>query len=366
MVRRQLCAFLEIAKSIHFFVILIVIGLLVVNYYVWEEYSPWFWHILVFEFKYDIIGSLLFIPLLYASIAFWWRGTLLVWLLSLCVILPAWLKYIPNTGSFLSNIAFAVLPLALVLTIAGELNWRDRQKSAVADRERERRMYMAKIFEAQEDERRRIAQELHDGTTQELIAIANGAQTALLASQEVGKEQMNRHVEGIRDAILEVSEEVRRMSLDLRPALLDHVGLLSAIRWLAERSNMEAGMDIAVVVTGDDRKLNSEIEVRIFRTVQEALSNVRRHSHATQVLIQLDYAQDGIRLTIEDNGVGLVPGASTEGLAHAGKLGLIGMQERIEVLGGMFDVRSAEEGTTLSIEIPLTHCSEPHQEMVEQ
>ena len=133
----------------------------------------------------------------------------------------------------------------------------------------------------QEDERHRIAQELHDGTTQELLVVANRAQ-ALVASKELaGNSEASRCVEWIRDAVLHISEDIRRMSLDSRPSMLDEMGLVSALRWSVDHRNHDSGVNIKLILRGKARKLNPEVEVNVYRRVQELLSNLRRHSNAS-------------------------------------------------------------------------------------
>jgi len=175
----------KLIRNIHFWVILIITAAITIIYYEWSNWFPWFWRYFVFEFANELIGSLFFIPFLYASLVFWWRGSLVIWLLSQTAILPLLLYYRSGIEDMLINVALSFVPLTVVIIITMELKWRERQREIMAEREKERQVYMSEIFKAQENERQRIAQELHDDTTQELLVIANRAQN--LVSGDCGQ-----------------------------------------------------------------------------------------------------------------------------------------------------------------------------------
>lgn len=346
---------LELARmthNAHFWIIIALMVALTVIYYGWKDWFPWFWRFFFFEYKNNIVGTLFIVPFVYASLVFWWRGSLIVWLLSAAAMSPLVVFYSLTPGSFTVNVVFAFVPLMLVIIIAFEQEWRETQKRILAEREEERQVYMSQIFKTQEDERQRIAQELHDGTMQELLVIANRAQ--ILASGD-GNETtvgMREHAEWVRDAILQVLEDVRRLSLDLRPSVLDDIGLVPALRWLSDRLNHEGGIETKVVVHGVERKLSSETEVTIFRIVQEALNNARRHSNATEVVVALEFAPESLEITVQDNGDGFSLNETIRDLTAEGKLGLIGMQQRAKFLNSTFNIFSQPgKGTLVSIEI---------------
>ena len=345
----------KMIRSFHFWIIIALLVIITLVYYEWQDWFPWFWRYFLFEFKNRIIGVPFIIPILYASIVFWWRGSLIVWLLSAAPMLPRLIYYSPHWESLLRNIAFSFVPLTIVLIIALELRWKDRQRELMVEREKERQIYMAQIFKAQEDERRRIAQELHDGTTQELLVIANHAQALVSEMGGTTIKKMRKQTGWIRDAVLQVSEGVRRLSFDLRPSILDDVGLVPALRWLADRLNQESEIDTKVVVKGTVRKLRSETEVTIFRIVQEALSNVRRHSKATEAIITLKFEPESIGIILRDNGTGFVSKAILGNLASEGKLGIAGMEQRVKFLNGTLNIQSEPgRGTVVSIEAMIS------------
>jgi len=341
----------RMVRNIHFWVIIAIMAALSVIYYTWKDWFPWFWHFFIFEYTNHILGSLFLIPFVYASFVFWWRGSLTVWLLSVVVTLPRVIYYSPNFGAYVSNIALPVAPLAVVIVITLELKWREKQRKTLTEREKERQIYMSRIFEAEEDQRRRIAQELHDDALQELLVIANRAQR--LASGSVpATPEARGYGKLIRDAVLQVSGEIRRLSRDLRPSILDNLGLLSAIRWLVDRLSEEEVINGSVVVKGIERDFNPESEMTIFRIVQEALNNVRRHSQATEVLVTVGFSSKSVKIVVNDNGKGFILNKTAGDLATEGKSGIIGMQQRAKFLNGNFDLYSQPgKGTSVSIRI---------------
>lgn len=343
----------KIIRNIHFWIIIAITGTLAVIYYGWDDWFPWFWRFFVFEFGRDIIGTLFLIPILYAALVFRWLGVLLIWALAGLAMLPLIVYYSRNIESFLLNIAVSFVPLAIIIIIASEKQWRARQRRLLLEREEERQIYMAQIFKAQEDERQRIAQELHDGITQELLVVANRAQT--LVNSDGGKTatEVRKHAEWVRDAVLQISEDVRRQSLDLRPGILDHRGLVPALRWLINHLNEEGKIHAKVLVDGREKKLDSEVEVTIFRIIQEALNNIRRHSKASKAMVTLNFNPESLEITIQDNGKGFSVDETVKNLTAKGKLGFLGMQQRAKFINSTFDIRS-EVGKGTSISMRLT------------
>ena len=167
---------------------------------------------------------------------------------------------------------------------------------------------------------------------------------------ELGTEA-KRQAEEIKDMVLQVTEDVRRLSHDLRPSILDHMGLLPAIRYLAKRLNQESNINAEVTVSGVERRLNPEAEVVVFRIVQEALNNVRRHSGATKAIITAEFTQESFKTTVWDNGRGFHLPEKISDFAAEGKLGLNGMQQRARLLDAAFNIQAQPgEGTTVTFE----------------
>lgn len=213
--------------------------------------------------------------------------------------------------------------------------------------------YLRQILTAQEDERTRIARELHDETAQEMLVICQ--QLDRLASDDrLGLSADARvSLSAVRASALKALQELRRLAQDLRPHILDTLGLVAALEWLAEDLHKQCGVRAQVEVTGQQRSLVPEKELLSFRIAQEALRNVRRHSKASSARVRLDFGDSRIRISIEDDGVGFAMPEKLSYLAGNGKLGLVGMQERARLLGGSVNVRSAPgAGTTVVAELP--------------
>jgi len=321
-------------------------------YFFWYKGYEWFWWFSVWEFHNAIIGSLFFIPFIYAAITLGLRGAVVIWLLSFVVILPHILIFSFSIVYVVRNVAFALVPPAVATAIGMEITWRNRQRQISVDREAERQQYVAQILKIQEDERRRVAQELHDGVIQQLVVIANKAQEAINHGNNENSEQGN-NIRYVRDSALCLTEDLRRISLDLRPSILDNLGLVPAVRWLTEKVAGESEIKTKLSVDGGIRKLSPETELIIFRIIQEALNNVQRHSNATEARLKLLYDPQIFKIVIEDNGVGFHLGRKSSSIAKKTRLGIMGMKQRVQSLGGDFEINSNPgKGTCISINIP--------------
>lgn len=353
----------KIVNSPHFWAITVITLALIFIYQAWPwkdwkftdgvwQWFPWLsvlYNLAIVEFANHIVGILFLIPIIYAAVVFWWRGALAAWLLSLGAVLPI-IAGMWSINSLIINIGLLLLPLSVVLIAAFELEWRRKERKIFAEREAERRVYSARILESQENERRRIAQELHDDTIQTLLVIANRAQ-ALISSGDDDMREVKSNVEWVRDATLQTAGDVRRISLDLRPSILDDLGLVPALRWLVDRMNNESDIDTRILVNGVERNLSPQVEITLFRVVQEALNNIKRHSKAKEAAITLEFATECLKVTIEDNGQGFHPPKKFDKLAAKGKLGLIGIQQRTNFLNGTLEIHSMPgKGTLLLIE----------------
>jgi signal transduction histidine kinase len=222
------------------------------------------------------------------------------------------------------------------------------------ERQREREVYIQKSLVAQEEERRRIAKEIHDETLQDLLALAYVADE-MLKECPAEDERVASKAGSIKDTSLRVAHELRRISFDLRPSTLDHLGLVPSLRALAERTTDEAAIPTRFGVSGEPMRLDKQAEIAIFRIVQEALTNVRRHSNATAAWVKLDFRRDALRLEIGDNGEGFNAKGRMARLASEGHLGLLGIRERLTSLGGNLRLQSRPgQGTLLNMTIPAT------------
>jgi signal transduction histidine kinase len=345
-------------RTLHFWLIALLVLVLTIFYYQTSIFGhrlfPFTWNLELFEFNYNVIGSLFCIPLIYAALVFWWRGILLTWLLSMMLILPKILTFRQDTVSHVTNIFYLLIPLLVVVFISLELNWRNRQRKIMAEREVERQNYISEVFKAQEDERKRISQEIHDDSIQRLAVAASTTQL-LVADRQIEKlPAVSKRLENIRDMIVGISQDLRRLSIDLRPTVLDDLGLVPSLRWLVDAFQQETGINAQIKISGEQRELTKKVTILVFRIVQEALNNIGHHSEATQVNVTLQFMENVIRVKIQDNGKGFSVPEHFDKLMYQGKLGLMGMQQRTQVLNGIFNIQSeAGKGTVISVEVNI-------------
>jgi PAS domain S-box-containing protein len=204
-----------------------------------------------------------------------------------------------------------------------------------------------RLVEIQESERRYVARELHDEAGQALTSLMVGLRLLEREAQRpeavvAGVAELKRMVDG-------VLENLHRLAMDLRPASLDHLGLVAALRQYAEAVSDQHGLVVQFETVGFHDRLPSDVESSIYRMVQEALTNVIRHARATRVDVLLEQRDDKLIVIVEDNGVGFDPPAAMQN----GRLGLFGVRERAEMLGGRLVLESAAgAGTTLLVEVP--------------
>jgi PAS domain S-box-containing protein len=207
-----------------------------------------------------------------------------------------------------------------------------------------------KLLEVQETERRNIARELHDEVGQVLTAVK-------INLQKIGRSNKNRtlapHLEESIAIIDNAIEQVRNLSLDLRPSMLDDLGLIATLRWYIDRQAQQAGF-VAELVTDLRAHLHPDLETVCFRIVQEALTNVVRHAQAQRVYISLRQRNGELELVIRDNGVGFDARVAQKRAAHGASFGLLGMQERTQLVSGQIKIRSEpKRGTTIRARFPL-------------
>ena len=206
----------------------------------------------------------------------------------------------------------------------------------------------ARLLSAQEEERRRIAMELHDELGQVLTAVKINLQRI---GPKVDAQAQPFLDEGIQ-SVDRAMERVRNLALDLRPAMLDDLGLAAALRWYAHRFASDTGITVHFSATGSVR-IGSVVETACFRVAQEALTNVMRHANARQVWVKLSMSALATELTVRDDGIGFDVAAARKRAASGVTIGILGMEERVLTLGGEFEVRSARgKGTRLTARFP--------------
>ncbi|MBZ0298412.1 MAG: YHS domain-containing protein [Anaerolineae bacterium] len=230
--------------------------------------------------------------------------------------------------------------------MSGHILRTQEQSSAYADR----------LADGQENERKRLAHELHDDTLQSLIAINQSIDLARswMRSDPDRAAEMLRLA---REQAVESATNLRNLIGGLRPPALDELGLVAALEMEAEKARDVA---VSVNVKGTQRRLDEARELALFRAAQEVLTNVRRHSGAGMVDIEVTYRSEAVLLTIADDGCGFVPPAHIGDLAQAKHYGLIGLQERIQNLGGSVHINSTVgQGTKIEVALPLQESQQP-------
>jgi two-component system sensor histidine kinase DegS len=204
------------------------------------------------------------------------------------------------------------------------------------------------LVNAQESERQRLSRQMHDGPAQALSNFILQTEIAMRLL-EVDPAQAREELSNLKGSALGTFQKVRNFIFELRPMMLDDLGLAPTLRKYAEAFREQTGMEVTVTVTGSERRLEPYIEVMIFRAVQELIGNASRHSQATQVKVHLDMADELIRVSVDDNGKGMDADSPEEGKS----LGLKLIRDRSELLGGSFEIDSAVgKGTRVTFSVP--------------
>lgn len=215
-----------------------------------------------------------------------------------------------------------------------------------------KQFYITEIIKAQENERRNLARTLHDATVQELLLASHRLQDAISGNHGRLPRRTQKYLEELRTLIEQTMTEVRGFSVDLRPGVLDDMGLIPALRWLTKKLSEEEGIDSSLKVTGKERRLSSDTELTLFRIAQECLSNVRKHSQASIANVTLEFDDKKIILSVVDNGRGFKLPHVISQFTREHKLGLTGITERVNLLGGKYKLESFPgKGTAVRVEI---------------
>jgi signal transduction histidine kinase len=208
-----------------------------------------------------------------------------------------------------------------------------------------------RLVEVQESERRHIARELHDEIGQSLTVAEMNLQAALQSSRQVA---LNRRLEASIEAVERVLEQVHDLSLNLRPSMLDDLGLEPALRWYTNRQASLTGLTAKFEAEPLEGRLEPVIETECFRVAQEALTNVTKHSKAKAVTVSLKTQGDHLHLRVRDDGVGFDVNSLRDRAVGGASLGLLSMQERATLAGGNLEYNSAPgKGTEVHAWFPL-------------
>lgn len=208
------------------------------------------------------------------------------------------------------------------------------------------------IILAQEEERKRVAREIHDGPAQSLANIVMRAEFCLKLL-ELNPELVRNELTALQSLVRQSLQDVRKIIFDLRPMVLDDLGLVPAVKRYLEEFKTRDNIHCEFVLMGQERRLETTLEVAIFRIIQEALNNIKKHAGASFVLIKLELAKSRINVSVKDNGCGFTPDALLPRPDGSG-FGLRGIKERLQLLNGGIKIHSAPgKGTELSFWVPV-------------
>lgn len=261
----------------------------------------------------------------------------------LCAALPA--------GGARSQVPVPVPPQVQMVWI--DLTLRRHERAEIEQSQLELRQLSASLVEAREAERRRIARELHDELGQQLSALKMELST--LRGNHDTRVRAGR-IDGMLQMIDETVGSVRRIATDLRPLMLDDLGLSAALDWLAREFSRRMGIQVKLEMDDNAPPVPERASIAVYRMVQEALTNIARHARATRAHIEIRQAAGELLLTVDDDGVGLPAMA----MHRAGSHGLVGMRERCHMLGGELQIGASPlGGSRVGVRLPLQAAAEP-------
>ena len=212
--------------------------------------------------------------------------------------------------------------------------------------------YIGAITAGQEDERKRLARELHDDTIQSLIALKQRVQLAQMATKNGSSEASLTEVLSLTEQTI---ENVRRQTRALRPIYLEDLGLVTALEMLAREASQAENILIEFHRQGTEKRLNPNVELALYRIAQEALNNVNRHAKASQAELKISFTQQDVTLQVSDDGIGFDVPKSPAEFAPSGHFGLLGLHERAELIGADLEIRSSTgQGTCLTVTLRIS------------
>jgi len=339
----------------HLWIIVLLFLLLIILHY--PEHLPGLKNL----GRFSLFGSerhaldriLFLIPTIYAAQVFGLSGGLVSLSVAFLIMLPRVI--------FVSHfVRDAGIETVLIVVIGGLVNaWlesRRRETGAVRNLEKSLRLYTDQIARAHEEERKRIARELHDDTIQTLTALSRRVDSMIARQpkhRDGSLETSLKTLKSIREEIDESLVRMRRFIQYLRPPILEYLGLLPALRELAAQVQQESGIVIRLQSEGKWQALAAEKELLLYRIIQEALRNVCKHSRADEASISVSAKSGELRLSVSDKGSGFHVGQMDD-LVSGGRLGLVGMQERAHLVGASLAIDSRPgEGTTITVRLAL-------------
>ncbi|MEI8081474.1 MAG: sensor histidine kinase [Actinomycetes bacterium] len=307
------------------------------------------------------VTSLVLVPLVYAALVYGMRGAIPTSLWVLLLSAPELIEFHTwNTRE--GTLSVLTVDIALTILIAVRVD-RERESTERAELSATKlrtanerlEMYVRLASEAQEEERKRLSRELHDDTLQALVT-AKGQIDSV--TTEVLEPTTHQRLCEVQTILATTVDNVRRYSRDLRPSLLDDLGLIDAIDWLVEDLDARSVITARLELRGEPTRFDDHRDLIIFRVVQEALRNAERHSSASNALVTLRFEPDQLSVVVQDDGQGF-PIDLRNRSSHGGGLGLLGLQERTKLLSGTLAITSESgKGTTIVLTVPLHRSSD--------
>ncbi len=255
----------------------------------------------------------------------------------------------PPAAPLWVDIANRILILVTLWSMALLMQWRGQAEEAMKRLTRQ-------LLEVQENERRHLARELHDEVMQTLTALKLNLGAAAQAPTPA-TQQLEESVETVDDLV----EQIRSLSLDLRPSMLDDLGLVAALEWYCQRQSRRLAIPISLSCAPVSSRRSPEIETTCFRIVQEALTNVAKHSQATHVWVSMEQQDSKLQITIRDNGIGFDAATRSMYADRGNGIGLRGMEERLRLVDGQLNISATPgHGTTIQACVPVTDVALPY------
>ena len=209
--------------------------------------------------------------------------------------------------------------------------------------------YIGSITEAQEEERLRLARELHDDTIQSMIALKQRVQLAERSADDPSSKQALDELEKIAEQTI---ENLRRITRALRPIYLEDLGMVAALEMLVKETTNLSGLTVTFELDGIEKRLSPQVELALYRIAQEAISNVVRHANASQIILSLQFGETSV-MQVVDDGTGFKAPQTSSDFASSGHFGLMGMYERAELIGANLTIKSGlGHGTFITIAYP--------------
>ncbi|MGN7381491.1 sensor histidine kinase [Paenibacillus sp. SAFN-117] len=234
--------------------------------------------------------------------------------------------------------------------LSGDLN----QVTRMLESAKNRQMLGLKIIMAQEEERKRIAREIHDGLAQTMAHVVLRTEIAERMLSQEHLDSVKEELSDLKGQVRDGLEEVRKMIFNLRPMALDDLGLIPTLHKFVQDFEEKSKIRTRFELAGREKRLPSEMEVAVYRLIQEAFSNVLKHAKATYISLTITFQKHMTQIVVKDNGIGFNVEEMESKMITSSHYGLIGMQERIDLLEGKIDIESKKgEGTKITMLIPI-------------